>query len=283
MAGISSKALKPNYAENKKGYNANELQSKEFNDGSGLELYDFNARTYDQQVGRFVQIDPLGEEGDQESLTPYQFGLNNPVRYDDPDGKCPSCLIGGIIGAAVDYGTQVTANLIEGKSLGESLTDVDGGSIGGSALLGAATSGVSAFVGNVGKGVVTIGVKTQQLSKTQKVVANVGVQVTNAVEKVKKVRNPDGAKGKPDHQEKVKELTEKAKSENPGMDVVQERKIQVEGSNRRPDVQVVDPKTGKTIKVYEAERKPNSQRNKAREGEYKKLNVPNETHKVGGN
>jgi RHS repeat-associated protein len=281
MAGISSKALNGS-AEKKRGYNGNELQSKEFNDGNGLELYDFNARTYDQQVGRFIQIDPLGEEGDQEGLTTYQFGLDNPVRYDDPDGKCPSCLIGGIIGAAVDYGSQVAANVIEGKSLGESLTDVDRGSIVGSALLGAATSGVSAFVGNAGKAVVTIGVKTQQLYKTQKVVANIGAQVNNAVEKGKKFRNPDGAKGKPDHQGKVKELSEKAKSENPGMDVVQEKKIQLEGSNRRPDVQVVDPKTGKTIKVYEAERKPNSQRNKAREAEYKKLNVPNETHRVGG-
>jgi RHS repeat-associated protein len=160
MAGISSKVLNGS-AENKRGYNGNELQSKEFNDGNGLELYDFNARTYDQQVGRFIQIDPLGEEGDQEGLTTYQFGLDNPVRYDDPDGKCPSCLIGGIIAAAVDYGTQVAANVIEGKSLGESLTDVDRGSIVGSALLGAATSGVSAFVGNAGKAVVTIGVKTQ--------------------------------------------------------------------------------------------------------------------------
>jgi len=281
MAGISSKALN-GAVENKRGYNGNELQRKEFNDGSGLELYDFNARTYDQQVGRFIQIDPLGEEGDQESLTTYQFGLDNPVRYDDPDGKCPSCLIGGIIGAAVDYGTQVAANVIEGKSLGESLTDVDRGPIVGSALLGAATSGISALVGNAGKTAVTMGVKTQHLSKTQKVVANIGAQVNNAIEKGKKVRNPDGAKGRPDHQEKVKELSEKARFENPGMDVVQEKKIQVEGSNRRPDVQVVDPKTDKTIKVYEAERKPNSQRNKAREAEYKKLNVPNETHKVGG-
>jgi hypothetical protein len=93
--------------------------------------------------------------------------------------------------------------------------------------------------------------------------------------------NPHGSKGKPDHQAKVKELEVKATKENPGKSVITEKKIQVEGSNRRPDVQVVDPKTGKTTKVYEAERRPQSGRNQKREAEYEKLNIPNETHKVG--
>ncbi len=91
MAGISSKALAFGSPKNKKGYNGNELQSGEFNDGSGLEFFDFNARSYDQQIGRFMQIDPLSDTVDQRSLAPFQFGYNNPVRYNDPSGKCP-CL-----------------------------------------------------------------------------------------------------------------------------------------------------------------------------------------------
>lgn len=92
MSGISSKAASG--LENKKGYNGNELQNKEFSDGGGLELYDFNARTYDQQIGRFIQIDPETQEGDQESWTPYHFSFNNPVLNSDPDGRFP---INGIL------------------------------------------------------------------------------------------------------------------------------------------------------------------------------------------
>jgi RHS repeat-associated protein len=89
MAGISSKALN-GAPENKIRFNGNELQEEEFDDGSGLELYDFNARTYDQQIGRFLQIDPMTDE--QEGLSPYHFSYNNPIRFGDPDGKCPTCI-----------------------------------------------------------------------------------------------------------------------------------------------------------------------------------------------
>ena len=54
-------------------------------------MYDFNARTYDQQIGRFLQVDPDIEKGEQETQSPYHFAKNNPVRYNDPDGKCPTC------------------------------------------------------------------------------------------------------------------------------------------------------------------------------------------------
>jgi RHS repeat-associated protein len=109
MAGISSKAL--NRLENKKGFNGNELQNKEFADGSGLELYDFNARTYDQQIGRFLQIDPETEEG-QENLTPFHFSFNNPVLYNDPDGRNPLPIIYGLYRAYRIYRAIRTAQEI---------------------------------------------------------------------------------------------------------------------------------------------------------------------------
>jgi RHS repeat-associated protein len=85
MAGISDKALKTQYAENKYRYNGgNELQNKEFADGSGLEEYDASARMYDPQIGRFWQQDPLAEMF--ENWSPYSFANNNPILFNDPLG-----------------------------------------------------------------------------------------------------------------------------------------------------------------------------------------------------
>jgi RHS repeat-associated protein len=85
MAGISDKALKTQYAENK--YKANggvELQNKEFSDGSGLEAYDANFRMYDPQIGRFWQQDPLADADESWSL--YSFVHDNPISFNDPLG-----------------------------------------------------------------------------------------------------------------------------------------------------------------------------------------------------
>jgi RHS repeat-associated protein len=85
MSGISDKAIKSNYAENKYRYNGgNELQNKEFSDGTGLEEYDANFRMYDPQLGRFWQLDPLADI--TEDYSPYSFAEDNPIVMDDPLG-----------------------------------------------------------------------------------------------------------------------------------------------------------------------------------------------------
>ncbi len=83
MAGISSKAA--GKLENKNKFSFKELQSQEFSDYSGLDIYDFHARQHDHQIGRFIQIDPVADF--YLKLTPYNYVANNPINDIDTNGK----------------------------------------------------------------------------------------------------------------------------------------------------------------------------------------------------
>jgi RHS repeat-associated protein len=61
------------------------LENKEFSDGSGLELYDYGARFYDQQIGRWHKTDNKAEL--YFATSPYVYALNQPTHAVDPDGN----------------------------------------------------------------------------------------------------------------------------------------------------------------------------------------------------
>ncbi len=46
-------------------------------------------RTYDPQIGRMLQVDPLAEEPGLISMSTYNAFLNNPTLYSDPNGDTP--------------------------------------------------------------------------------------------------------------------------------------------------------------------------------------------------
>ena len=73
----------------------NELQSKEFSDGSGLELYDAKYRLYDPQIGRFHQIDPLSDFS--RHMAGYTFASNNPISRNDPWGLKDTVVNGQVV------------------------------------------------------------------------------------------------------------------------------------------------------------------------------------------
>lgn len=80
-------------------------------------LVNMNGRLYDPLVGRFISPDPYVQMPDRtQNMNRYTYCLNNPLKYNDPNGKLFKQLL-GLIGAALSPFDFLGQILFEGKSL----------------------------------------------------------------------------------------------------------------------------------------------------------------------
>ncbi|UZR99856.1 RHS repeat domain-containing protein [Chondrinema litorale] len=114
MAGIEKQGIPDNKFQYNQGTGKKQFKTERDRD-FGLNWDMTKHRTYDYQLGRFNQIDPLAEATPQESLSPYQYSFNNPVRYNDPYGDCPDCPWFSDDGARVNYELRKLGNYIKSK------------------------------------------------------------------------------------------------------------------------------------------------------------------------
>ncbi|MGI5171976.1 RHS repeat-associated core domain-containing protein [Treponema sp. OMZ 840] len=130
--------------------------------------------TTDPALGEYIPVAPVNDEAKKHnqnlpgggiyntlSTHLYNYANNNPIKYEDPDGRMPQAvvgaIVGGITGAAINLAVQTASNMINGQSVGDAIKNVDVKSVGaaflGGAITGAITGGVSSIkaVGDVVK------------------------------------------------------------------------------------------------------------------------------------
>ncbi len=104
-------------------------------------------------VSRWISPDPLADHPTQIEYSPYHYAGNNPIRWTDPDGRCPWCVVWAVVevGLAVYDAYETGATIIDpNASMGDKLLSAGGFALGAILPGGGYGSGAKA----VGKEVV---------------------------------------------------------------------------------------------------------------------------------
>jgi RHS repeat-associated protein len=124
---------------------------KERNSDFGLDWSDYGARYYDAAIGRWGQVDPLADHPNQVDKSPYAYVWNNPVKLNDPDGRCPFCpwldAVVDIGFVVYDVGVLVHEKVTTGTTSGENWAALaaDGTSIAVPMAVGAGVAARAAY------------------------------------------------------------------------------------------------------------------------------------------
>ncbi|MFC7670494.1 RHS repeat-associated core domain-containing protein [Hymenobacter humi] len=144
LAGLpgSTPGLKP--------LNQYKFNGKEFQTDLGLSWNHQDWRFFDAQLGRWHSVDRKAEEGGQESWSTYQFGFNNALRYSDPDGECPPCIIAAmlaILSTAMPVNAPGLNQEVNQRQMAEAKASYDNGMLGALMPAGTIRTGWSAING----------------------------------------------------------------------------------------------------------------------------------------
>lgn len=96
----------------------------------------------------------------------YEYAVGNPIRYSDPSGYCPWCLVGAGLGAGLNIGTQLAQNggnwgAIDPQSVGfAALQGFVGGGIG--TLSSGLSLGANLAISTISSGVGAAGLTSAQ-------------------------------------------------------------------------------------------------------------------------
>jgi RHS repeat-associated protein len=110
--------------------------------------YYYGARYYNPQTSIWFGVDPLAAK--YPHVTPYNFVMNNPVIFIDPDGQEP--ITGALIAALLEVGSQVAINYFDkGMSFKRSVNSINRADVAIEAGMGALTGLLDPGIGKLAK------------------------------------------------------------------------------------------------------------------------------------